>query len=97
MKLCNILYSKAVLWIRIRIPSKDPDPYMQIEVKMEVKDVRFKILINNSEDKNFFRSQFVLIVKKIYFFHRKLFFSKIILNFSFKIDCITLDPDPNWA
>ena len=37
---------------------------MQIKVKMVAKDVRFKILINNSEDKNFFRLQFVFIVKK---------------------------------
>ena len=38
---------------------------------MEAKDVWFKILINNSETqliKNFFMWQYVLIVKKIYFF-----------------------------
>ena len=43
-------------WIRIQ--NRDPDPYMQIWVKMEAKDVRFKILINNSETqliKRFFR------------------------------------------
>ena len=54
---------------------------------MKAKDVRFKILINNSETqliKNFFRWQFVLIVKKIYLFHRKLFFSKFIWNFFFQ-------------
>ena len=68
-------------WIRIRIRNTNPDPHMQIKVKMVAKDVRFKILINNSEDKNFFRLQFVLIVKKIYLFHRKLFVSKIIFNF----------------
>ena len=28
--------------------NKDPDPHMQIQVKMKAKDVRFKILINNS-------------------------------------------------
>ena len=27
----------------------------------------------------------------------KIIFSKIILIFPFKIDSITLDPDPNWA
>ena len=27
-------------WIRIRIPNTDPDPDMQISVKMEVKDVQ---------------------------------------------------------
>ena len=65
---------------------------------MEAKDVRFKILINNSETqliKHFFRWQFVLIEN---YFSLKLFWI-----FSFKIDCITLDPDPdldpdpNWA
>ena len=33
--------------------------------------------------------------KKVIFI-KQLFFSKIILNFSNKIDHITLDPDPNW-
>ena len=28
---------------------------------------------------------------------KTIIFSKIILNFSFKIGNITLDPDPNWA
>ena len=43
-------------WIRFR--NTDPDPHMQVQVKMEAKDVRLKILINNSETqliKNFFR------------------------------------------
>ena len=56
-------YSGAY-WIRIR--NTDPDLQMQIEVKMEAKDVIFKILINNSETqliKNFFMWQYVLIVK----------------------------------
>ena len=35
---------KPVLWIRIR--NTDLDPHMQILVKMEAKDVRFKILGN---------------------------------------------------
>ena len=43
----------GVSWIRIRIRNTDPDldPHMQILVKMEAKDVRFKILpvIDNSE------------------------------------------------
>ena len=45
-------------WIRIRIRNTDPDPHMQIYVKMEAKDVRFEISTNNSETqmiKNFFR------------------------------------------
>ena len=44
-------------WIRIRLRNTDPDPHMQIKDKMEAKDVRFKIFINNSETqliKNFF-------------------------------------------
>ena len=28
---------------------------------------------------------------------KKIVFSKIIFNFFFQIDSITLDPDPNWA
>ena len=50
--------------------------------------------------KNFIRGQFVIIVKQKYtgyLFNRNLFFSKIIFSFSFKVDSITLDPDPNWA
>ena len=47
-------YFLAVLWIWIRIGSVfrgflDPDPHMQIYFKIEAKDVRFKIFINNSE------------------------------------------------
>ena len=48
-------YSGAY-WTRIRIPNTDSDSHMQIH-KMKAKDVRFKILINNSETqliKNFF-------------------------------------------
>ena len=40
------LYSGAS-WIRIR--NTHPDPHMQIYIKMEAKDVRFKKLINSSE------------------------------------------------
>ena len=65
-KVCNFLcfvqccgsvldpYSGAC-WIRIR--NTDPDPQMQILDKMEATDVKFKIIINNSENqliKNFF-------------------------------------------
>ena len=52
----NLATLMAVLWIRIRIGSgaswmriqirirnMDPDPHMQIQDKMEAKDVRFKI------------------------------------------------------
>ena len=35
--------------ILIRILNTDPDPHTQTLDKMEAKDVRFKILINNSE------------------------------------------------
>ena len=65
---------------------------------MEAKYVRFKILINNSETqliKNIFMWQFVLIVLYTCFIEYLLFFLKLFWIFSVKIDCITLDPDPN--
>ena len=69
-----------------KLLNPDPDPGSSwIRIQNEVKHVRFKILINNLEPrlvKNFVGWQFVLIV--IYFFHRNLFFSKIILNFFFQ-------------
>ena len=67
---------------------------------MEAKDVRFEILINNSEPrliKHFFRWQFVLLVKKYTCFIENYFSLKLFRIFSFKIDRLTLDPDPNWA
>ena len=72
---------------------------------MEAKDIRFKILINNSETqliKNFFMFQYVLVVLKKYFgtcFKENYFSLKLFWIFSFKIDNITLDPDPdpNWT
>ena len=59
---------------------------------MEAKDVRFKILINNSETQLIKTRGRDTTPRP-----PPTFFSKIILNFSFKIDSITLDPDPNWA
>ena len=90
-------------WIRIRIPNTDldPDPHMQIYDKMEAKGVRFKIPINNSSEtqliKNFFMWQHVLaVLKKFTCFKENYFTLKLFWIFSFKIDSITLDPDPNW-
>ena len=94
-------YSGASL-IRIRIRNTDPDPHMQIKNKMEAKDARFKILINNSETqliKNFFMWQYLLIVSKNIgtCFKENYFSLQLFWMFSFKIDSIPLDPDPNWA
>ena len=66
-------------WIRIRIRNTDPDlgPHMQIKDKIEAKDVRFKMLINNSETqlfKNFFMWQYVLIVLKNLLVLKKIIF-----------------------
>ena len=58
------------------------------------------LLINNSETeliKNFFMRQYVLILKKIACFKSNYFSIKLFRIFSFKIDGIILDPDPNWA
>ena len=70
---------------------------MQNQVKMEAKDVRFKILINNSETrliKKFFRWQFVLVVLKKYTCFKENYLSlKLFWIFSFKFACLTLDPD----
>ena len=62
---------------------------------MKAKDVRFKIKIHNPETQlgtNFFSFKKETVFKENCFY-LKLFLSKII--FSFKIDSITLDPDPN--
>ena len=67
---------------------------------MKAKDGRFKIRIHNLETPlsfKFCRRQLVIIVLKKYTstVFKENVLSKIILSFSFKIDSITLDPDPN--
>ena len=66
---------------------------------METKDVRFKILINNSETqliKNFFYVTACAYSFKKYTCFKEHFFSlKLFRIFSFKIENITQDPDPD--
>ena len=67
---------------------------------MEAKDVRFQILIINSETQNFFWWEFVVIVlKKFTCFQENYLSPKLFWIFTCKVDSIALDPDPdqNWA